>query len=66
MLHDLDDAAAMLAGSGPSRTVSTRIKLDLHAKLLDVEAQTGETPAALIRRLVAVHLDAMAHTYVAA
>jgi len=59
MLHDLD---TILAGSGPSRPVSTRLKVDVHARLLDVQAETGETPAQLVRRLVLVHLDAMADT----
>jgi hypothetical protein len=58
MLYDLDDDLA--TGSGPSRSLATRVKLDVHARLLAVLASTGETPAELVRRLVLVHLDAMA------
>lgn len=57
MLHNLDEELA--TGSGPSRSLATRVKLDVHARLLAVLASTGETPAELVRRLVLVHIDAI-------
>lgn len=58
MLNALD-AHALVTGSGPSRTLVTRIKLDAHDRLNAVLASTGETAAELVRRLVLVHLDAV-------
>jgi predicted DNA-binding protein len=53
------DAATLLPGSGPSRPISTRLKVDVHDRLTALLASTGGTHADLIRRLIIVHLDAL-------
>ncbi len=57
MLHDANPMLQM--GSGPSRPVSTRLKVAEYDRLTALLASTGGTSADLIRRLVHVHLDAM-------
>ncbi len=51
------DAATLLPGSGPSRPISTRLKVDVHDRLTALLASTGGTHADLIRRLIHVHLE---------